>query len=116
MMAFFRSWFALLRSIMVYHGDRERHRRMDGLYAQFVKPGNLVFDIGAHVGDRITSFRESARGSSHWSRSPAQRRSWSFCLAEIGPSRCCARPRRERKVSCPFTSIHRKPHRVNHFR
>jgi FkbM family methyltransferase len=57
MVASLRSWFALLRSIMVYHGDRERHRRMDGLYAQFVKPGNLVFDIGAHVGDRITSFR-----------------------------------------------------------
>ena len=56
-MASLRSWFALLRSIMVYYGDRERHRRMDGLYAQFVKPGNLVFDIGAHVGDRITSFR-----------------------------------------------------------
>src|SRR5918998_288697 len=57
MEASLRSWFALLRSIMVYHGDRERHRRMDGLYAPFVKPGNLVFDIGAHVGDRITSFR-----------------------------------------------------------
>jgi FkbM family methyltransferase len=30
---------------------------MDALYAGFVRPGDLVFDIGAHVGDRISSFR-----------------------------------------------------------
>ncbi|GEO14977.1 FkbM family methyltransferase [Microvirga aerophila] len=52
-----RSWLALVRSILVYHGNRERHRRMDALYAQFVKPGDLAFDIGAHVGDRTASFR-----------------------------------------------------------
>ena len=57
MMVSFRSWPALLRSIMVYHGDRARHRSMDALYAQFVKSGDLAFDIGAHVGDRIASFR-----------------------------------------------------------
>ncbi len=30
---------------------------MDRLYARFVRPGDLVFDIGAHVGDRVASFR-----------------------------------------------------------
>ncbi|MCA3565156.1 MAG: FkbM family methyltransferase [Methylocystis sp.] len=30
---------------------------MDALYARFVKPGDLAFDIGSHVGDRIASFR-----------------------------------------------------------
>ena len=30
---------------------------MDRLYAQFIRPGDLVFDIGAHVGDRVASFR-----------------------------------------------------------
>src|SRR5258708_19533517 len=30
---------------------------MDRLYAQFVKPGDLVFDVGSHVGDRIAAFR-----------------------------------------------------------
>ena len=30
---------------------------MDALYARFVRPGDLAFDIGAHVGDRIGSFR-----------------------------------------------------------
>ena len=30
---------------------------MDALYARFMKPGDLVFDVGAHVGDRVSSFR-----------------------------------------------------------
>jgi FkbM family methyltransferase len=30
---------------------------MDQLYRSFVQPGDLVFDVGAHVGDRIASFR-----------------------------------------------------------
>ena len=30
---------------------------MDRLYGQFVRPGDLVFDVGAHVGDRVASFR-----------------------------------------------------------
>ena len=30
---------------------------MDALYARFVSAGDLAFDIGAHVGDRISSFR-----------------------------------------------------------
>lgn len=30
---------------------------MDALYARFIKPDDLVFDIGAHVGDRIRAFR-----------------------------------------------------------
>ena len=30
---------------------------MDRLYGQFVQRGDLVFDVGAHVGDRVASFR-----------------------------------------------------------
>ena len=30
---------------------------MDRLYRDFVQPGDLVFDVGAHVGDRVASFR-----------------------------------------------------------
>ncbi|NES13582.1 FkbM family methyltransferase [Micromonospora sp. PPF5-17] len=30
---------------------------MDAFYARFVHPGDLVFDLGAHVGDRLGSFR-----------------------------------------------------------
>ncbi|WP_332681487.1 FkbM family methyltransferase [Bosea sp. (in: a-proteobacteria)] len=48
---------SLARSLRVYHGDPARNAAMDALYAQFLGPGALAFDIGAHVGDRISSFR-----------------------------------------------------------
>lgn len=44
------------RSFDTYYRDRERTRRMDVLNSQFVQPGGLTFDIGAHVGDRTGSF------------------------------------------------------------
>jgi len=47
----------VVRSLRLYYGDRERRAAMDRLYAQFVAPGDLVFDIGAHVGDRTAAFR-----------------------------------------------------------
>ncbi|MDX8352510.1 FkbM family methyltransferase [Cognatiyoonia sp. IB215182] len=46
----------LSRSFDVYYRDAERTRRMDRLNAQFVHPGSLTFDIGAHIGDRTGSF------------------------------------------------------------
>jgi FkbM family methyltransferase len=48
---------ALARSLRVYHGDAERNVLMDALYGRFLKAGDLAFDIGAHVGDRISCFR-----------------------------------------------------------
>jgi FkbM family methyltransferase len=48
---------SLKRSLEVYYGDAARDAAMDALYARFLKPGNLAFDIGSHVGDRIGSFR-----------------------------------------------------------
>ncbi len=53
----FHSACGVLRSLRIYYADRRRHRAMDALYAQFTEPGDLVFDIGSHVGDRIASFR-----------------------------------------------------------
>lgn len=47
---------ALSRSFDVYYRDAARTRRMDRLNAQFVRPGSLAFDIGAHIGDRTGSF------------------------------------------------------------
>ena len=49
--------FGVVRSLRLYYGHPARARAMDRLYAQFVAPDDLVFDIGAHVGDRIASFR-----------------------------------------------------------
>jgi FkbM family methyltransferase len=53
----FTTWFGVLRSLRIYYGDRPRRRAMDALHARFLKPGDLAFDIGAHVGDRVASFR-----------------------------------------------------------
>ena len=47
----------LRRSLDIYYGDAPRDAAMDKLYALFVRPGDLAFDIGSHVGDRIGSFR-----------------------------------------------------------
>jgi FkbM family methyltransferase len=48
---------ALHRSLEIYYEDGPRAQAMDALYARFLKHGQLAFDIGAHVGDRIGSFR-----------------------------------------------------------
>jgi FkbM family methyltransferase len=42
----------LARSLVVYHGIPGRQRRIRHLYRQFVKAGDLTFDIGAHAGNR----------------------------------------------------------------
>ncbi|WP_425093586.1 FkbM family methyltransferase [Tropicimonas sp. S265A] len=47
---------ALGRSFDVYYRDRARTARMDRLNADFIKTGQLAFDIGAHIGDRTASF------------------------------------------------------------
>jgi FkbM family methyltransferase len=47
----------VLRSLRVYYGHRKRNAAMDRLYGQFVREGDLVFDVGSHVGDRIGAFR-----------------------------------------------------------
>jgi FkbM family methyltransferase len=46
----------VVRSLRLYRG-RGTSAAMDGFYRQFIRPGDLVFDIGAHVGDRVASFR-----------------------------------------------------------
>src|SRR5262245_23350688 len=48
---------SLARSLACYYGDPHHDAAMDALYARFVRAGDLVFDIGAHVGDRVGSFR-----------------------------------------------------------
>jgi FkbM family methyltransferase len=53
----FRTARGILRSLRIYYGDRSRAAAMDRLHGGFVRRGDLVFDIGAHVGDRVASFR-----------------------------------------------------------
>ena len=52
-----RATRGVMRSLGTYYGRRQRAAAMDRLYGGFVQPGNLAFDIGAHVGDRVAAFR-----------------------------------------------------------
>src|SRR5436853_2229374 len=52
-----RTLRGVLRSLRIYYGDGEHRAAMDRLYRQFIRPGDLVFDVGAHVGDRTAAFR-----------------------------------------------------------
>src|SRR3981081_2722940 len=68
--AWYESWYeswrtirGVVRSLRLYYGDRERRAAMDQLYGRFVNPGDLVFDIGAHVGGGVAVCRGlGARG------------------------------------------------------
>jgi FkbM family methyltransferase len=57
MLEMLRTARGVLRSLGVYYGKKSRSAEKDALYRAFVKPGDLVFDVGAHVGDRVASFR-----------------------------------------------------------
>lgn len=43
----------LARSLFIYYGMPWRTRRLLSFYQQFVEPGALCFDVGAHVGNRL---------------------------------------------------------------
>ena len=47
----------ITRSLITYYGPVWRHRRMEAFYGQFLRSGDLAFDIGAHVGNRVRVFR-----------------------------------------------------------
>jgi len=44
---------AIAKSMVVYQGIPGRQRRIRRMYRQFVQPGSLAIDVGAHVGNRI---------------------------------------------------------------
>lgn len=48
----------LLRSLAIYYGQPWKSGRMRAFYGQFIQPGDLCFDIGAHVGNRLRIWRQ----------------------------------------------------------
>jgi FkbM family methyltransferase len=48
-------WLGLVRSLVLYWRPG-RQRGLRRLYRAFVGPGDLVFDVGAHLGDRSAAF------------------------------------------------------------
>ncbi len=50
-------WLGLVRSLIIYWRPG-RQRGLRELYRPFVGAGDLVFDVGAHLGDRTHAFRK----------------------------------------------------------
>ena len=50
-------FLGLAKSVLTYYGKPFRKRSTARLYRLFVKPGDLVFDIGSHVGNRVVALR-----------------------------------------------------------
>lgn len=50
-------WRGLARSAALSYGPLWRRRRMVAFYRAFLGPGDLAFDVGAHLGNRVGAFR-----------------------------------------------------------
>jgi FkbM family methyltransferase len=50
--------FGIARSLAMYYGIPFRAGRLRSFYAQFVHPGSLCFDVGAHAGNRVRCWRQ----------------------------------------------------------
>ncbi|WP_413207557.1 FkbM family methyltransferase [Rhodospirillum sp. A1_3_36] len=48
--------FGLARSLAIYYGQPWRRLSLRRFYRSLIAPGDLVFDIGAHVGSRAKTF------------------------------------------------------------
>lgn len=51
-----RRAYGIARSLVMYYPPG-KDRRMRRLYGTFLRPGDLAFDIGAHVGNRVRAWR-----------------------------------------------------------
>lgn len=49
--------YGIARSLVMYYGIPGKHGRAKRLYGEFLGPGDLAFDIGAHVGGRVRVWR-----------------------------------------------------------
>ncbi len=47
----------IARSLRMYYGTPWRAARRRALYGRFMGPGDLCFDVGAHVGNRVACWR-----------------------------------------------------------
>jgi FkbM family methyltransferase len=45
-------------SFLIYYGLPFHHRALTQIYSPFIRPGDLCFDLGAHLGDRIRAWSQ----------------------------------------------------------
>ncbi|MCQ1856398.1 FkbM family methyltransferase, partial [Neorhizobium galegae] len=48
----FSAFLGLTRSLLIYYGQPWRRSSLKRFYADLIRKGDLVFDIGAHAGSR----------------------------------------------------------------
>ncbi|MFC0199173.1 FkbM family methyltransferase [Paracoccus rhizosphaerae] len=53
-----RTWIGLIRSLAIYYNP-VRQRQLVRFYRDLLSPGQLAFDIGAHVGSRARAMRRA---------------------------------------------------------
>ena len=53
----FSGTYGVARSLVTYYGPVWRRGRMSRFYQQFIGKGDLCFDLGAHVGNRVGVWR-----------------------------------------------------------
>lgn len=71
-----KAWAGVARSLRVYRMDRAHAAGLRRLYAEFLRPGDLAIDVGAHVGDRIAACR--ALGARVVAVEPQRRLAWTL--------------------------------------
>jgi FkbM family methyltransferase len=54
----FAQMLGLVRSLLIYYAIPWRPWQMRRLYGRFIQPGDLCFDVGAHVGSRLRVWRQ----------------------------------------------------------
>ncbi len=57
LMPFLAERLGLLRSVLIYYATPFRLSQLQRLYRMFLRSGDLAFDLGAHVGNRIWAWR-----------------------------------------------------------
>lgn len=55
-MSWFKKRLGILRSVMIYYWKPFNKRRLKQFYGEFIKKGDLCFDIGAHLGNRTDAW------------------------------------------------------------
>lgn len=51
-----KQYLGLWRSLLIYHSNPFRRRRLIRFYRQFIQKGDLCFDIGSHVGNQLAAW------------------------------------------------------------